>query len=66
MINTGPEPLFPHTKAFQAKMKNGQNMKRNFVYNAVWMQETTQGIIKPFGLLLPDLLSKKCSYQTSL
>ena len=32
----------------------------------VWMQETTQRIIKLLGLLLPDLLAKKCSYQTSL
>ena len=31
-----------------------------------WMQETTQRIIKLLGLLLPDLLVKKCSYQTSL
>ena len=30
------------------------------------MQETTQRIIKLLGLLLPDLLVKKCSYQTSL
>ena len=34
--------------------------------NYDWMQETTQRIIKLFGLLLPDLLVKKCSYQTSL
>ena len=26
-----------------------------------WMQETTQRIIKLLGLLLPDLLVKKCS-----
>ena len=31
-----------------------------------WMQETTQRVIKLLGLLLPDLLVKKCSYQTSL
>ena len=31
-----------------------------------WIQETTQRIIKLLGLLLPDLLVKKCSYQTSL
>ena len=31
-----------------------------------WMQETTQRIIKLLGLLLPDLLVKKCLYQTSL
>ena len=30
------------------------------------MQETTQRIIKLLGLLLPDLLVKKRSYQTSL
>ena len=30
------------------------------------MQETTQRIIKLLGLLLPDLLVKKCSCQTSL
>ena len=35
------------------------------LYN-VWMQGTTQRIIKLLGLLLPDLLIKKCSYQTSL
>ena len=34
--------------------------------NDFWMQETTQRRIKPVGLLLPDLLIKKCSYQTSL
>ena len=34
--------------------------------NDDWMQETTQRIIKLLGLLLPDLLVKKCSYQTSL
>ena len=31
-----------------------------------WMQETSQRIIKLLGLLLPDLLVKKCSYQTLL
>ena len=31
-----------------------------------WMQETRQRISKLLGLLLPDLLVKKCSYQTSL
>ena len=31
-----------------------------------WMQETTQRIIKLLGLLLPNLVVKKCSYQTSL
>ena len=31
-----------------------------------WIQETTQRIIKLLGLLFPDLLVKKCSYQTSL
>ena len=36
-----------------------------FVYDD-WMQEITQLIIKLHGLLLPDLLVKKCSYQTSL
>ena len=30
-----------------------------------WMQETTQRIIKLLGLLLPDLLVKKCSYRHS-
>ena len=29
-----------------------------------WMQETTQRTIKLLGLLLPDLLVKKCSYQS--
>ena len=30
----------------------------------VWMQEAMQRIIKLLGLLLPDLLIRKCSYQT--
>ena len=34
-----------------------------YKYN-VWMLETTQRISKLLGLLLPDLLVKKCSYQT--
>ena len=39
--------------------------KKNKYTTYVWMQETTQRI-KLRGLLLPDLLVKESSYQTSL
>ena len=55
------------------EIKAGVHMNRSEIWSDikrelynVWMQETTQPIIKLLGLLLPDLLIKKCSYQTSL
>ena len=37
-----------------------QDVHRRKQIYTVWMQETTQRIIKLLGLLLPDLLVKKC------
>ena len=62
---TGRSKYLPlsHTRPYESFLRLCVGQRE--VYD-VWMQETTQRIIKLLGLLLPDLLVKKCSYQTSL